>query len=89
MDQHSFAPDLVGYCGFYCGSCPTLRAGRCSGCRRAHRPGDCFTNTCVQEKGLRFCGECRDFPCDDLLHRERATVLDQRWLAWKRNERNA
>ncbi len=85
MPGQSF--DLIGCCGFYCGSCPTYRQGACRGCRAAHAPGDCFTHTCVTRRGLRFCGECADFPCADILTREKATVLDRGWLEWKKSER--
>jgi len=81
-------PGLLGLCGFYCGSCPSHRSGECPGCLEAHEDGDCFTNTCVRQKGLRFCGECPDFPCDDILSREKATVLDRRWLQWKRAQKD-
>jgi hypothetical protein len=27
---------------------------------------DCAFKTCAPEKGLEFCGECEDYPCDDL-----------------------
>jgi len=80
-------PELLGLCGFYCGSCPTYLEGDCEGCIAKHQPGDCFTHTCVQEKGLRFCGECSDFPCDEILSRKKATVLDKEWLAWKRRQK--
>ncbi len=89
MARSDVEPDLIGFCGFYCGSCPTYRAGECPGCRLGHREGDCFTNTCVQTRGLRFCGECPDFPCPDLLTREKATVLDRSWLLWKRRKRGS
>jgi hypothetical protein len=78
---------LIGGCGFYCGSCPTYIKGECAGCRAAHEKGNCFTFDCVQERGLAYCGQCADFPCDELFARERATVLDKNWLAWKRRER--
>ena len=78
---------LVGKCGFYCGSCPDLRNGACAGCMDAHKTGDCFTRDCVLEKGLAFCGECGAFPCDTIMTRERCTVLDKDWLAWKRKQK--
>jgi hypothetical protein len=82
-----FDPELIGCCGFYCGSCPTYRNGKCKGCLEAHGQGDCFTFDCVKEKRFRFCGQCPDFPCDELMVREKATVLDPRWLLWKKGEK--
>lgn len=80
---------LIGKCGFYCGSCPTYVQGACSGCRTAHAPGDCFTFDCVDQKGLTYCGQCESFPCDSIITREKATVLDKSWLQWKRTQRDS
>ena len=42
----------------------------CSGCvgdRARHWSGDCEILKCaVDEKGLRFCSECGEFPCERL-----------------------
>lgn len=41
---------------------------RCSGCkgdRAKHWSPDCWIlKCCVDEKGLAFCCECEDFPCE-------------------------
>ena len=75
---------LLGKCGFYCGSCPTFLSGSCLGCVKAHQQGDCFTRDCVLGRGLPFCGACPVFPCGTLFVKERSTVLDKDWLRWKR-----
>ncbi len=79
--------ELIGKCGFYCGSCPDYAEGICSGCRKAHSRGDCFTFDCVDSKGISFCGHCDRFPCEEVMTREKATVLDVRWLRWKARQR--
>lgn len=79
---------LLGKCGFYCGSCPTYRNGKCAGCMDAHGPGDCFTRDCVLAQGFDCCGACQNFPCDELFRRKKATVLDREWLQWKRRSRS-
>ncbi|MDD6886868.1 MAG: DUF3795 domain-containing protein [Candidatus Aphodomorpha sp.] len=79
--------NLIGKCGFYCGSCPTYAAGECAGCRSAHQPGDCFTFDCVDRQGVPYCGLCSRFPCGELFRREKATVLDRAWLEWKKRQR--
>ncbi len=42
----------------------------CHGCRSDKRaaicPADCSTLTCSREKGVDFCFECPDFPCEKL-----------------------
>jgi len=62
---------LIGKCGFYCGSCP------------AHKKGDCYTFDCVNIHKIEFCGTCDKFPCNEIMTRDKATVLDTRWLQWK------
>jgi hypothetical protein len=42
---------------------------RCEGCRGPldhHWSPDCQFLACTQERGVTFCYECADFPCDDL-----------------------
>ncbi len=77
--------ELLGKCGFYCGACPTYINGNCSGCVAEHKEGDCFTRDCVIKSGIRFCGACKDFPCDTILTKPHTTVLDRDWLLWKKN----
>src|SRR5208337_1509931 len=37
----------------------------CEGCRHGGpTPGNCRIVTCVRERGLDFCHECSEFPCD-------------------------
>lgn len=76
--------ELISKCGFYCGSCSLYTNGACKGCRMQHSEGDCFTFDCVSNKGIEYCGLCEDFPCDDIINREKATVLDRDWLLWRR-----
>ena len=75
---------VMGKCGFYCGSCPTFIRGNCEGCVKEHKDGDCYTRDCVASKKLYFCGECKVFPCETILTKEHCTVLDKKWLIWKK-----
>lgn len=47
------------------------RSMYCKGCRgdrSVHWSADCWIlNCCVDEKGLSFCYECDDFPCEQLI----------------------
>lgn len=79
--------ELIGKCGFYCGSCPDHARGECEGCMKAHKTGDCFTRDCVIESGVGFCGKCANFPCDTILTKEKCNVLDKSWLGWKAAQR--
>lgn len=61
--------DLIAPCGLYCGECEAFQDGRCGGC--ISRQGLCLKytkickiyNCCVGAKELRFCSECKEFPC--------------------------
>lgn len=82
MDEKKIR-NLIGKCGFYCGSCPDYIKGDCTGCRTAHQKGDCYTFDCVDAQKIEFCGTCSKFPCSEIMTRDKATVLDTRWLQWK------
>ncbi|HVN49542.1 MAG TPA: DUF3795 domain-containing protein [Bacteroidota bacterium] len=53
----------------------------CEGCRGVEGncpviPEKCATYVCVQDKGVQFCYECGEFPCDKLQpSADRANVL--------------
>ncbi|MBE5960958.1 MAG: DUF3795 domain-containing protein [Lachnospiraceae bacterium] len=76
--------ELIGRCGFFCGSCPTYISGQCSGCMKEHNTSDCYTRDCTIKKKLNYCGECSQFPCDVILTKPHTTVLDKDWLRWKK-----
>lgn len=43
----------------------------CKGCRNEHGkcpilPVECHVFPCAEKKGVKFCFECQDFPCDHL-----------------------
>ena len=76
--------ELIGKCGFFCGSCPTYLNDSCMGCLLEHQIGDCYTRDCVISKEIDYCGECSNFPCDTILTKPHTTVLDKDWLKWKK-----
>ena len=44
-----------------------IRCHGCKGDRGKHWSADCWIlRCCVDEKGLEFCYECEDFPCEKL-----------------------
>jgi hypothetical protein len=51
----------------------------CKGCRKqeCHLFTDCKVNICYKEKGVDFCYQCADFPCEYTGFDEN---LKQRWL---------
>lgn len=64
---------LAAPCGIYCGACPSyLKAKSCYGCRseakqkRTSKYGCRIRQCCLGDKGLSFCYECEEFPCQKL-----------------------
>lgn len=61
---------------------------RCNGCRTQTKSAfcrDCFMVQCASEKGIDFCGSCREYPCDFL--KEFQTKMPHRVELWKSQER--
>lgn len=54
----------IAICGLVCGLC-SYNTG-CPGCRRKN--GDCSAKKCCSEKGLQFCFECDEYPCEEGMH---------------------
>ena len=59
-------------------------SNNCYGCRKqeCHLFKDCKVRLCYKDKGVDYCFECKDFPCDSTGFDDN---LEQRWL--KINER--
>lgn len=67
-------------CGVFCGGCPTytreknpckgavLNSSRCEKCKTFH--------LCCLEKGITYCFQCTDFPCDKFKR------FTKRWLKY-------
>ena len=77
----------MGNVAFSVEAVPHILVANVWGCRSAHNRGDCFTFDCVDDKKIAYCGQCTEFPCDEIMTREKATVLDKKWLEWKRTQR--
>lgn len=57
-----------------------LAGADCGGCRTDNRCGipGCAAKVCAAERGIPFCGECAEFPCDRNAYPE---SLASRWRA--------
>ena len=60
-------------CGGDCTDCKKRLEGLCPGCIEADgyvpewaESGRCRIHACAKEHGARFCGSCREFPCEKL-----------------------
>jgi len=58
MDTVTSNPDLVAYCGLYCGACKAYLAGRCPGCRENQKAGWCKVRACCSASGYATCADC-------------------------------
>lgn len=55
-------------CGLLCSTCEYKDSMGCKGCVHITNPfwGTCPVKACCEDKGLEHCGECADFPCQQL-----------------------
>jgi len=53
-------PELVAYCGLYCGACHSYTKGKCKGCHENTKATWCTVRSCCIENGFNSCAECRD-----------------------------
>lgn len=54
-------------CGLHCTECEYKESGGCNGCKNMNGKlfwGECPVAVCCQNKGLTYCGECPDIPCE-------------------------
>jgi hypothetical protein len=58
--------NLISYCGFYCGTCPTYTGGKCEGCR-GNSPlcavgyHKCKVRPCCIENAYFSCADCEKY----------------------------
>lgn len=59
---------VVSRCGIDCGTCSFKEKMGCKGCVAMETPfwGECSVKKCCESKGIQFCGECGEIPCDML-----------------------
>ena len=58
--------NLISYCGFYCGACPTYISGKCEGCRGdspkcAVGVKKCQVKQCCVENEFFTCADCTKY----------------------------
>lgn len=61
MKEIVASPELVGYCGIYCGACPRYRKDRCPGCHENTKATWCKIRACCTESELSSCADCAEF----------------------------
>jgi hypothetical protein len=55
-------------CGLLCAELPCRKQFSCAGCVNIATPawGNCKIKSCCEAKNLSHCGQCPDFPCEQL-----------------------
>lgn len=61
MKEIAADPNLVAYCGLYCGACKRYLKGNCPGCHQNDRAKWCQIRTCCVENSFATCADCKDF----------------------------
>jgi hypothetical protein len=54
-------PELVAYCGLYCGACRRYLREKCPGCHDNAGATWCKVRLCCLENGYASCADCREF----------------------------
>jgi hypothetical protein len=53
-------PDLIGYCGLYCGACRKYLNEKCPGCRKNETATWCKVRTCGIAHQYASCADCME-----------------------------
>ncbi len=61
MKDVTVNPELVAYCGLYCGACRSFLKGRCAGCHDNERASWCKVRSCCTEGSYATCADCKEF----------------------------
>lgn len=59
MPETLAKPELVAYCGLYCGACRSYTKGKCAGCHENAKASWCTVRSCCIENGFSSCADCR------------------------------
>ena len=54
-------PNLVAYCGLYCGSCRSYLKESCPGCHENKKASWCEIRTCCMKNDYKSCADCKEF----------------------------
>ncbi len=61
MREIASDPNLVAYCGLYCGACGSLLRGRCPGCHENEKAKWCKVRSCCVEHKFASCADCKEY----------------------------
>jgi len=61
MKSITIDPNLVAYCGLYCGACNKYLQGKCPGCHTNQKASWCKIRSCCITNNYKSCAECKDY----------------------------
>ena len=61
MKEVQSNPDLVAYCGLYCGACRSYLREKCPGCHENEKAGWCKIRVCCIDNQYLSCADCKDY----------------------------
>ncbi|HEY41366.1 MAG TPA: DUF3795 domain-containing protein [Dehalococcoidia bacterium] len=54
-------PDLVAYCGLYCGACRSYLRDKCPGCHENEKAKWCKIRVCCIDNKYLSCADCQQY----------------------------
>ena len=84
-------PQIPGGDGFWLFLKSMVESGICVSCQKGSGNPACAVRVCAQEKGVKMCALCSEYPCDKftaffksypLLKQDNALLRDKGWDAW-------
>jgi hypothetical protein len=61
MREITANPELISFCGLYCGACGAYRRDKCPGCQANVKATWCGIRACCLEHSYSSCADCGDF----------------------------
>ncbi|MBN2407836.1 MAG: DUF3795 domain-containing protein [Elusimicrobia bacterium] len=55
------SPNLVAFCGLYCGACARYLKDKCPGCQENSKATWCAIRTCCMKNEYSSCADCKEF----------------------------
>ncbi len=52
-------PNLIAYCGLYCGACKKYLKGKCPGCKENTKATWCKIKQCCEDNSYKNCADCK------------------------------
>jgi hypothetical protein len=59
MPEIAANPNLIAYCGLYCGACGAYLKGKCPGCKLNEKATWCQVRACNREYEYASCADCK------------------------------